>query len=68
MPEPFINGSGVRSNVTLGALQLIKGIVGRRGPGPDFDRADLEAARSSLLRAYARAFEIPGGNRACRRT
>ena len=62
MPGPFINESGARSDVTLEALQLIKDIVGRHGSGPDFDRADPEATRSSLLRAYTRAFEAPGGH------
>ena len=62
VPGPFINESGAWSDVTRGALQLIKDIVGRHGSGPDSDEADPEATRSSLLRAYARAFEAPGGH------
>ena len=58
MPGPFTIESGVRSNVTLKALLMIKVIVGRHGPR--FDEADLEATRSCILRANARAFETPG--------
>ncbi len=55
---PFQISSSVRSNVTLEALTLIKEIV--EGHGPNFDEADLEATRSFLLRANARAFETGG--------
>ena len=55
MPGPFQISSSVRSNVTYEALDLVKGIV--EAHGPDFDEADLEATKSFLLRANARAFE-----------
>ncbi|MDA0312954.1 MAG: pitrilysin family protein [Gemmatimonadetes bacterium] len=55
---PFQVSSSVRANVTLEALELIKGIVEAHGPG--FDDADLEATKSFLLRANARAFETAG--------
>jgi zinc protease len=58
MPGPFQIASSVRSNVTLEALQAIKTIV--QAHGPEFDADDLEATRSFLLRANARAFESPG--------
>ena len=57
MPGPFTISSGVRSNVTFEALQLIRDIVERHGP--EFDAADLDATQSYLLRANARAFETP---------
>ena len=52
---PFWISSAVRSNVTLESLELIKSIVERHGP--EFDEEDLEATKSFLLRANARAFE-----------
>ena len=55
VPGPFQISSSVRSNVTYEALDLVKGIV--EAHGPDFDEADLEATKSFLLRANARAFE-----------
>ena len=57
-PGPFQISSSVRSNVTFEALDLIKEIVESHGPG--FDDADLDATRSFLLRANARAFETAG--------
>ncbi len=57
IPGPFTIESGVRSNVTFEALQLIKDLVERHGP--EFDAADLDATQSYLLRANARAFERP---------
>ncbi|MDE0396017.1 MAG: insulinase family protein [Gammaproteobacteria bacterium] len=57
IPGPFTISSGVRSNVTFEALQLIKDIVERYGP--EFDAPDLDATQSYLLRANARAFERP---------
>ncbi|MDT8340009.1 MAG: pitrilysin family protein [Longimicrobiales bacterium] len=58
LPGPFAISSGVRANVTLESLQLVKKIM--EDFGPTFDEADLEATRSFLLRANARAFETLG--------
>ena len=58
VPGPFQISSSVRSNVTLEALQTIKDIV--ESHGPEFDAEDLDATKSFLLRANARAFESPG--------
>ncbi len=55
---PFQISSSVRANVTLEALQAIKGIIERHGP--EFDAEDLEATKSYLLRANAGAFETLG--------
>lgn len=57
-PGPFQIGSSVRANVTFEALELVKAIIERHGP--DFDETDLEATKSFLLRANARAFETGG--------
>jgi zinc protease len=59
LPGPFSISSSVRSNITLEALELVKGILERHGP--DFDATDLEATQSFLLRSNAgRAFGCPG--------
>jgi len=58
VPGPFQISSSVRSNVTLEALQTIKDLV--ESHGPEFDTEDLDATKSFLLRANARAFESPG--------
>lgn len=55
---PFQISSSVRSNVTYEALDVVKGIV--EAHGPEFDEADLDATKSFLLRANARAFETGG--------
>jgi zinc protease len=52
---PFQIRSSVRSNVTLEALRAIGEIVDAHGP--DFNDVDLDATRSFLSRANARAFE-----------
>ncbi len=52
---PFTISSGVRSNITMEALELIKDIVERHGP--EFDAEDLEATKSFLIKNNARAFE-----------
>ena len=57
-PGPFSIGSGVRSNITLEALDLIKGILERHGP--DFDDEDLAGTKSYLIKANASAFETLG--------
>jgi zinc protease len=57
-PGPFSISSGVRSNITLEALELIKDIVERHGP--EFDEEDLEATKGFLIKNNARAFETLG--------
>jgi zinc protease len=57
-PGPFTISSGVRSNITLEALELIKDIVERHGP--EFDAEDLAATKGFLIKANARAFETLG--------
>ncbi len=57
-PGPFLITSGVRSNVTLESLELIKDIVERHGPG--FDDDDLAATKDFLIKNNARAFETLG--------
>ena len=58
VPGPFQISSSVRSNVTFEALDAVKGIV--EAHGAMFDDEDLEATKSFLLRANARAFETRG--------
>ena len=48
----------MRSNATYEALALVKSIV--EAHGPEFDAEDLDATKSFLLRANARAFETGG--------
>ena len=55
---PFAVQSGVRSNVTLESLMLIKEIM--EAHGPEFGPDDLETTQGFLLRANARAFETLG--------
>jgi zinc protease len=57
-PGPFTISSGVRSNVTLESLELIKDIMERHGP--EFDAEDLAATKSFLIKNNARAFETLG--------
>jgi zinc protease len=58
LPGPFTISSGVRSNITLEALELIKDIVERHGL--EFDEEDLTATKGFLVKANARAFETLG--------
>jgi zinc protease len=58
LPGPFQITSSVRSNVTYEALDLVQSLV--EGHGASFDAEDLEATKSFLLRANARAFETRG--------
>ncbi len=58
LPGPFLIASGVRSNVTLESLQLVRQIL--QDHGRLFDEEDLETTKSFLLRANARAFETLG--------
>ena len=55
IPGPFQISSSVRSNVTYEALDVIRQLV--ESHGPEFDETDLDATKSFLLRANARAFE-----------
>jgi zinc protease len=55
VPGPFTVGTGVRSNVTLESVELIRGILGGYADG--FTREDLHATQSYLIRSNARAFE-----------
>ncbi len=57
-PGPFLISSGVRSNVTLESLELIKDIVERHGP--EFDGEDLAVTQGFLIKNNARAFETLG--------
>lgn len=51
----FTIRSGVRSNVTLESLQLVKEIL--QNYGDTFTKADLETTQSFLIKSNARAFE-----------
>ncbi len=58
LPGPFSISSGVRSNVTFEAVDLIKDIL---ADYPDtFSDEDLENTQSFLLKSNARAFETLG--------
>ena len=57
-PGPFTIGSGVRSNVTLESVQLIKSIL--QDYGKNFSDADLETTKGFLIKSNARAFETAG--------
>ncbi len=51
----FTVGSGVRSNVTLESVQLVKSIL--RQYVKDFSEEDLQTTKSFLIKSNARAFE-----------
>jgi len=55
VPGPFVISSGVRSNVTLEALQEVLGIM--QTYGSTFDEVDLNATKGFLLKSNALAFE-----------
>jgi zinc protease len=57
-PGQFFIISGVRSNVTLESLELIKEIVERHGP--EFDDEDLAVTQGFLIKSNAGAFETLG--------
>ncbi len=58
LPGPFTVSSGVRSNVTFEALELIRDIM---ADYPDtFTEQDLDNTQSFLLKSNARAFETLG--------
>lgn len=52
---PFTIESGVRSNITFEAVQLIKTIL--EDYGKNFSETDLELTKSYLIKSNARAFE-----------
>jgi len=55
---PFTIGSGVRSNVTYEASQLIKDIVEKFGD--TYTETDLATTKSFLIKSNTRAFETAG--------
>ena len=55
LPGPFTVGTGVRSNVTLESVELIRDILAGYSDG--FTPDDLETTQSYLIRSNARAFE-----------
>lgn len=55
---PFTISSGVRANVTLESLQLIKTILADYGK--NFSDADLATTKGFLIKSNARAFETSG--------
>lgn len=55
---PFTIASGVRSNVTYEALQLVKDIVEKFGD--TYTEADLSTTKSFLTKSNTRAFETAG--------
>lgn len=58
LPGPFTIGSGVRSNITFEAVNLIRQILAEY---PDtFSEEDLQNSRSYLLKSNARSFETLG--------
>lgn len=58
VPGPFRISSSVRSNITLEALDLVKGILERHGP--DFDAEDLEITKNYFRRSSATRYETLG--------
>jgi zinc protease len=57
-PGPFTIGSGVRANVTLESVQLVKSIL--ENYGKNFSDADLSTTQGFLVKSNARAFETAG--------
>ncbi|SDS31065.1 zinc protease [Gillisia sp. Hel1_33_143] len=55
MVGPFVISSGVRSNITFEALDLIKDIL-KQYP-ENFDATDLEVTKSFMVKSNARKFE-----------
>jgi zinc protease len=55
VPGPFTIASGVRSNITLEATQLVKEIVEQYGA--NYTEKDLETTKGFLIKSNARAFE-----------
>jgi zinc protease len=57
-PGTFTIASGVRANVTLESVQLVKTILENYGKG--FSEADLATTQGFLVKSNARAFETAG--------
>ena len=57
-PGTFTISSGIRSNVTLEAAQLVKSILNNYGK--NYSEADLETTKGFLIKSNARAFETAG--------
>ncbi|MGD9587448.1 MAG: M16 family metallopeptidase [Pyrinomonadaceae bacterium] len=57
-PGTFTISSGVRANVTLESLQLVKNILENYGKG--YSDADLATTQGFLVKSNARAFETAG--------
>lgn len=57
-PGTFTIQSGVRANVTLESLQLVKSIL--ENYGKNFSDADLKTTQGFLVKSNARAFETAG--------
>lgn len=55
IPGPFVISSGVRSNITFEATDLIKQIL--ESYPENFDQNDLEVTQSFLIKSNARRFE-----------
>lgn len=55
---PFTISSGVRSNVTLESMQLVKSILADYGT--NYSERDLETTKGFLIKSNARAFETAG--------
>ncbi len=55
---PFTIASGVRSNVTLESVQLVKQIL--QDYGSTYTEKDLETTKSFMIKSNARAFETAG--------
>ncbi len=54
-PGPFVIGSGVRTNITYEAAQLVRDILAQYPR--TFTEKDLETTKSALVKGQARAFE-----------
>ena len=57
-PGTFTISSGIRSNATLEAAQLVKSILNNYGK--NYSEADLETTKGFLIKSNARAFETAG--------
>lgn len=58
IPGPFLISSGVRSNVTLEAVDLVKEIM--QNYDENFNEQDLEVTQGFMIKSNARKFETMG--------
>ncbi|WP_394748713.1 M16 family metallopeptidase [Spongiimicrobium salis] len=58
IPGPFTISSGVRTNITYEATDLVKNIV--ENYGKNFNEEDLDVTKSFLIKSGARSFETLG--------